>query len=120
MKPDPKNYRLCAFFCFEENSSSQIETLFLCALSCLRKTIFVQYWFGENTHMCNLSDLDGVLESSILVHVDRLDSLPPSEDHCVVLVVRLTLAHQDLPGELHNGQQQSWCRCIMRELKSGV
>lgn len=35
-----------------------------------------------------------------MVHVDRLDGLSPRENDGVILVVGLTLSHQDFPGEL--------------------
>ena len=54
----------------------------------------------EEGYPRHLSDFDGVLERGVLVHVDRLDSFTPREDHGVVLVVGLTFSHQDLPGEL--------------------
>lgn len=39
--------------------------------------------------------------TSVLVHVDGLDRLPPREDDGVVLVVRLPLPEKDGPRQLH-------------------
>mmetsp|Transcript_8911 Transcript_8911/g.21918 ORF Transcript_8911/g.21918 Transcript_8911/m.21918 type:complete len:469 (+) Transcript_8911:1319-2725(+) len=44
--------------------------------------------------------LDRLLEVALLVHVDRLDEFPAGEDDGVVLILRLPLADDRVPGEL--------------------
>lgn len=70
---------------------------------------FLDIAFGIMMYSTHLSDLNGILESSVLVHVDGLDGLAPREDDGVVLVVRLALSHQNVARELQAMQRKVRC-----------